>query len=285
MTQVPVGGYPHVTGTVRGRTLNRPELFAIVGFVLVVNGYAGKIAKSVHGDPPLTTFLNLGGVSAIVWFAAVSFFTIARDGATSDAVRPVERWIVAALMLLALLPINFAGAIGLLAAGCYLWCSSNAASPARRLAIVMVALTGPVIWGRLLLALIGPKLLDMDALVAGFLAGVPVHGNVVLFRGAPGSLYVALSCSSVHNMSLAVLLFVTLTQLQQLKMNAMLIATCGAAMLAMAVINMLRLATMARYPEYFAFVHTGLGGTLFGVASFVSAALIIGAGIVTAQPR
>jgi exosortase/archaeosortase family protein len=280
-----VGGHPDATGGVRRRSLNRPALFAIVAFVLVLNGYAGKIAKSAHGDSLLIAILDLGGVSAIVWFAAFSFFTIASEDEASEGLRRLDRGILAAALLLALLPLNFAGAIGLLATGGYLCGSSASGTPARRLAIVMVALTGPLIWGRVLLALIGPKLLSVDAHVAGFLADVPVSGNIVPFHDGTGSLYVALSCSSVHNMSLAVLLFVTLTQLQRLKMNTALIAAGGAAMLAMAAINMLRLATMARYPEHFAFVHTGWGGTLFGVASFVTAAVIIGAGTVAARPR
>lgn len=263
----------------------RPALFAIVGSVAAVNGFAGKIATAIAETPLLITILDLGGISAIVWFAIGSLFLISGEPpARSDLLR-WDKVVAGLTLFLSFIPLNFAGAMGLLLCGAYLAGTSIRGTPDRRLAIVLIGLTGPLIWGRFLLALIGPFLLALDARMAGLLAGVPVDGNVVSLRDGSGSLYVALGCSSVHNMSLATLLFLTLTQLLRLRFTPFLLATGIAAALAMAAVNVTRLAVLARYPQHFDLMHTGSGGTLFGAISFIAAGAIIVAGIRVALSR
>jgi exosortase/archaeosortase family protein len=258
--------------------LSRPALFAVTGSVAAVNGFAGKIATAFSTKPVIEALLDLGGVSAIVWFAVYSLFAIAGEARPTEKPLRGDRAVCATTLVLSFLPFNFAAAVGLLLAGAYLALRSPSGSIGRRIAILMLALTGPLIWGRFLLALMGPQLLGLDARLAGLVANAPVQGNVVALHGG-GRLYVALGCSSVHNMSLAVLLFVALTQMLRVRYSRRMVATGAAAALAMAVVNVLRLAALARFPQYFELLHTGWGGTLFGVLSFVAAAAIIFGGI------
>lgn len=244
-----------------------------------MNGFAGKIATALYSQSWVTAILDLGGVSAIVWFAIATLFAISSEATVEPAMRHADKAVASLALFLSFAPLNFAAAIGLLLCGTYLAATSAPGSADRRIAIVMLALTGPLIWGRFLLALMGPFLLDFDAGMAGLLAGVPVQGNVVNLRGESGVLYVALGCSSVHNMSLAVLLFVALTQALRLRYTPLLLLTGAGAALAMAMVNVLRLATMARFPQYFDLVHTGWGGTVFGTVSFVAAGAVIAWGI------
>lgn len=257
---------------------SRAWLFAIIGCVATVNGFAGKIAVAIHSQSLAVTVFDLGGVSAITWFAIGSLFTIASEGTARSGMKPHDKAVASLTLALSFLPLNFAAAIGLLLCGAYLAATSAKGSSDQRIAILMIALTGPLIWGRFLLALMGPFLLGLDARLAGILAGAPVQGNVVGLRGG-GSLYVALGCSSVHNMSLAVLLFVTLTQTLRLRYTPLLVLTGVGAALAMAIVNVLRLATMARFPQYFDLLHTGWGGTLCGAISFLAAGAVIAWGI------
>ncbi|WP_019833295.1 exosortase/archaeosortase family protein [Sphingomonas sp. PR090111-T3T-6A] len=257
--------------------LSRPALFAISAGVAAINGFAGKIATAFSTKPVIEALLDLGGVSAIVWFAVYGLFVIAQEGEPAEP-RRMDRTVCTLVLALSFIPFNFAAAIGLLLNGVYLAFTSPDRSAARRMAIVMLALTGPLIWGRFLLALMGPELLGLDARLAGLVAGTPVQGNVVELHGG-GRLYVALGCSSVHNMSLAVLLFITLTQMLRLRYTRRMVMTGVMAALAMAMVNVLRLAALARFPQYFDLLHTGWGGALFGVLSFVAAGAIIFGGI------
>ncbi|HTH28873.1 MAG TPA: hypothetical protein VL918_10430 [Sphingobium sp.] len=259
--------------------VSRTGAFAIVGCVAAVNGFAGQIATAFYSQPLLVTILDLGGVSAIVWFAIGMLFMIAAEAPGGAPARPADKAVLGLTLAMSFVPLNFAAAVALLLCGAWLVLTSAGGSADRRIAIIMLALTGPLIWGRFLLAFMGPLLLELDASIAGLIAGTPVQGNVVSLPRNHGSLYVALGCSSVHNMSLAVLLFAAVTQALALRLTPMLLLTGLTAVLAMAVVNILRLATLARFPEHFDLFHTGWGGSLFGALSFIAAGAIIAWGV------
>jgi exosortase/archaeosortase family protein len=260
----------------------RAGAFSLLGIVAALNGFAGSIAKDVHQADSLDDAMKLGGLSAIVWFSLVGLFLIGGERSDPYVLTPRDRLVLIGMALLAFVPVNIAGAMSVLLGGTYLAVIARGDSSARRVAVLMLALTGPLVWGRVLLTFWGPLLLGVDARFAALIAGVPSHGNVVSFFQHPGVLYVALGCSSLHNMSLAVLLFATLTQMLALRLTPRLLATCALGAISMGFVNILRLAALARYPDHFDYLHTGPGGYMFGVASFVMAGVVIGAGIVAA---
>jgi exosortase/archaeosortase family protein len=234
----------------RPSVASRAQLFAVVGCVAAVNGFAGKIATAIYSQPLAVAILDLGGVSAIVWFAIGILFVLASDTATpGPPVRPADKAVLGLTVVLSFIPLNFAAAVGLLLCGAYLALSSPGGSAER------------------------------------LLAGAPVQGNVVSLAGGQGNLYVALGCSSVHNMSLAVLLFVAVTQALRLRFTPLLLLAGAGAALMMATVNVMRLATLARFPEHFELFHTGWGGSLFGAVSFIAAGAIIAWGAHAALAR
>jgi len=64
----------------------------------------------------------------------------------------------------------------------------------------------------------------------------------------------------------------------------MIMTGLGAAF-SMAVVNILRLASLARFPGNFDLLHTGWGGSLFGALSLIVAGAIIAGGILVEQSR
>lgn len=261
---------------------HRAEGFAVIGTVALFNALAGKLASALHGEGLAGALLSLGGVSAIIWFALIVMLVIARKADDDRSLTPLDRAVLVIMTILAAFPFNFAGAIAVLAGGLYLFATSTPRSAARGIAVILVALTGPLIWGRFLLTFFGTKLLGWDAYLAAAMAGSTVDGNVVDLVGGHGRLYVALGCSSLHNMSLSVLLFIVIVQFLRLKITPGLLAVCAASAAAMAVVNIMRLATIARFPDHFEYFHVGQGAALFGMASFAAAAAVTGAGIVAA---
>jgi len=90
---------------------------------------------------------------------------------------------------------------------------------------ILLALTGTLIWGRLFLEVIAPTtLLRLDARFVSLLSGMPSEGNVVNFSGG-GPIPIAPGCSSLHNMSLAVLMWITAVKLLDLTMTRRVLAT------------------------------------------------------------
>lgn len=264
---------------------DRTTAFALIGVVVAVNGLAGKLADSVHSETLADAILSLGGVSAIIWCALIVIAIIVWQCREGRSPTRQDYRLMPALLLVALVPFNVASSLALVATGTYLIVSSASRSSCHRIGIIMLALSGPLLWGHLLLAFFGPALLSIDAQLAAALAGTAVHGNVVDLQGQQGSLYVALGCSSLHNMSLAILLFAVVTQLVGLPISAPLVLGCLGSVSAMAMVNISRLATIASNPDQFDYYHLGQGASLFGLASFIAAGAVTGLSVVAATAR
>ncbi len=86
-------------------------------------------------------------------------------------------------------------------------------------------------------------------------------------------------CSSVHNMSLAILLWTTVAMLFKIRIDRGYLLI-GLAMVAfMFLLNVLRLSTIGLFPDHFYFLHFGAGADMFGWAGLIGAALLAGAGV------
>jgi exosortase/archaeosortase family protein len=252
----------------------------ILGFaalVAAVNGLAGYILTNYQRDGVAVTVAGLAGVSAFVWFA---LYAVARIGLDDEARRPADRldlWIAGLALAASFVPIEWAGSFAVLAIGLHLALTGGAGSAERRMAIVLLALTGTLIWGRLLIRLVAPSLLDLDAAMVGAISGTGASGNLVGFRGG-GHFILAPSCSSLHNMSLAVLFWASLGQLLRQPLTRRSLAVCLAGVAAMLAGNLARLATLALYPSYYTWLHDGGGAQIFAWSSIVFSSLVIGYG-------
>ena len=155
----------------------------------------------------------------------------------------------------------------------------------RRAALVLLSLTGPLIWGRILLNMFAAPILSFDAHIVGAVIGTEVHGNVFAAAGAGRRFVIGDLCSSVHNISLAIVLWTTAAMLFDLRIDRRYVAV-GVAMAAfMFALNIARLATIGLFPAYFTFLHFGTGAALFGWAGLIGAALLAGWGVLGAAER
>jgi hypothetical protein len=172
----------------------------------------------------------------------------------------------------------------LLLCAAYLLATTHRHEPARRAALVLLALTGPLIWGRVLLNLFASRILALDAHIVGAVIGTRVDGNI--FQAANGSHFlIGDLCSSVHNMSLAIVLWTTAAMLFSIQVDRRYVLV-GVAMAAfMFALNIARLATIGLFPAYFTFLHFGTGAALFGWAGLIGAALLAGWGVTDAAAR
>ena len=83
---------------------------------------------------------------------------------------------------------------------------------ARRGALILLALTVPMLWSHLLFQFFARQILEIDASLAASLLGTDRVGNMVGFVDGSGYMVVLPACSSLANMSLAFLCFVSVTQ-------------------------------------------------------------------------
>jgi exosortase/archaeosortase family protein len=272
---------PSASGAIADRTL----LIALAAGVATINGSWTNIENSFAAGGLSGLLVDTGGISAVVWFALYAVIAIAREEAGA---MPPFRWtdavVVAMLILASLIPTPLPASFAVLLAGSYLLVLP-ATHAERRIGTILLALTGTLIWGKLLLEVIAPTLLlRFDTQLVGQLSGTPAIGNTVGFVGG-GHFIVAPGCSSLHNMSLALLMWVTVVQLLDLRLSRRVVAGGVLAVLAMLLVNAVRLTTMARLPTYFDMLHTGIGAQLFGWASLILSGIAVAFGVLGATRR
>ncbi|MCW3846848.1 hypothetical protein OF829_06320 [Sphingomonas sp. LB-2] len=261
---------------------DRAQLFAFCAPIAAINAMAVLIGQAIDEQGTVNAVFSLAGISAVFWFALYAVIAIAREEGSAP-LRPRDRMVALLTLGGALLPYPIAGSLAVLASGTWLALTGAPGSRERRIAVILLALTGTLLWGRILLQLFAPLMLGLDAQMVGWLAGTRVVGNTVTFVGSSEQFTIAHLCSSFHNISLAIILWAAATQLLGLRIDAKLCLICLAGVVAMASVNCLRLATLAWHPRDFDYWHVGAGAGWFGWASLAAGALVIGGGLLVAR--
>lgn len=228
--------------------------------------------------------LSLGGISAVVWFAVFAMVRLAVEPAqTAEPMRSGDAVALGFALLCGWFPVASLAGLAIFALGTYLTVTARA-TRSRRIAWILLALSGTSFWGKIVLLVFAPVLLALDGHIVGMLAGTGAQGNLVGFAGG-GSFVIGGPCSSMHNISLALLLWTCVIALLDLRVDRRLVLVCGAAMAAMFALNVARLTAIALFPRAFDWLHVGTGATLFGWAGLVLAAGIVGGGAYDALAR
>lgn len=260
------------------RRIDRSIAFAAALLIVVAATLATRIGAAIAHRGFATALTDLFGVSAIVWFASYALCAIARDGEDSEAWRRGDAAVLSVLVGAALLPIPVIAAAALFGGGLWLALRTRADTAARRIGLIALALSAHLFWGPIALKLLGTELLSLDAWIAATFAGGTADGNIFRQAGAQ-AFTVGQGCSSLTNLSLAGVLTVTLVQLFDLRFDRSLVAAALLAMLGTIVVNGIRLATIARHPDLYDYLHSGAGMMLFGWASLLVTAAIVGTAV------
>ena len=218
---------------------------------------------------------SLFGVSAVIWIALVALVDLGGDGKGPRPGR-TDWWLCGAALACCLLPTGWEAGLALLGLSTVSIIRFSPGSPERRLGVIGLALTGPLLFGPLVLAYFGSEMLRFDAAFVSLLSGYPSSGNVVEFadpamRAAGKQMVIYAGCSSFHNISLVGVLFAVVTQTLNVPLTRSMWFLAAAMVAVIVAINAGRLTAIATFPQHFDFLHTGLGGQLIG---FVGLAIV-----------
>lgn len=228
--------------------------------------------------------LDLFGVSAIVWFA---LYALVRVGLQVGQVSGPGRrdWFACgAMFVLCLLPTEGPVLAGFVALAAWLLFSARSREE-RSVAIIALALTGPLLWGPLIMRLLATELLLLDAGIAALMSGNSAMGNLVVVPGDAPDVLILAGCSAFKNIAPVFVLAATLSQLLKTPLDRHLAIACAVAVVGVIVINSLRLALIALYPLHYEYLHTGGGATLFSYATMLAIVAVIGSSIVMRESR
>ncbi|HMG46911.1 MAG TPA: hypothetical protein VK614_05575 [Allosphingosinicella sp.] len=266
----------------RGRLPSRGESFAILLTVVILNGVALRIFSS-FGDGVGHAFVSLFGVNAAIWCALYAILRLGLAG-EDGAPRPADKYVAAGLIAAALCPVMIVAAGGLFGASLYLIGTGAPATPLRRIGLIGLAATGPLLWGPVFLAMFGPEITRLEALLIAAGTGLPTDGNV--FRSADGSatFVVAGGCSALANISMTLLLLVVAAELLAVPLTRKLVPVALGAIAVTILVNTARLAALGLYPDHFDYLHAGGGRDLFAWATLILSGAVIGFGLYRAAP-
>src|SRR5262249_41597683 len=143
-----------------------------------------------------------------------------------------------------ILPISAMSWLAVTALTLYILLFAVANESCRRGAIILLAMTVPMLWSRLLFDLFGYLILKMDASLVALLLGTHRSGNLVEFADHSGTLLIFPACSSLVNISLATLWWVTISQVVRHRWCHQDIGWCLFACASVVALNVTRISFM-----------------------------------------
>ena len=160
-----------------------------------------------------------------------------------------------------------------LGAAIFSWIRGRDDPNLRGAGVVLAALAIQQYWGHIVFDIFALPLLQAETAVVGtlvqaFRAGTEWQGNVITGPSGFG-IIVYSACSSFHNLSLAMLCWLTVSRLRNQSWRRRdLLTGCviGAAMIAC---NVARLCLMAWSPDFYEYWHDGPGAQIFAVGASV----------------
>ena len=263
-------------GLVRGlrKSMARDELFAGLCILSCVNGLGAEVVKSVHNLGWGSAVVHTFGTSAIVWIACFIGVTLILHDRT-DATRPTDLVVGAAVIVLVFLPFGGASWLALTMLSVYMLLLTSGPPSRRRGASLLLAVTLPMLWSHQLLHFFGKPILEIDASMISWLLGTERVGNMVRFADKSGYLVIFPACSSLAGMSLAMLCWVTIAEATQHRRSAHDLVWCGLACASVIVVNITRMSIMGLSDRDYQAVHGPWGDTFANVITLI---LIVGFG-------
>ncbi|MFN3764063.1 MAG: hypothetical protein ACK4R3_00690 [Aliihoeflea sp.] len=266
------------------RQLTRSALFAALMSIGFLNGVSEKVLNALDSQGMALAIFGTFGISAIVWIAAFMGIRLLLDTYAGPPASRTDLAVATVASTAILAPVPSLSWLAISGMAAHLLFTSRSPGPTRRAAAILLAMTIPVFWSRLLFAAGGNELLVADALIVGMLVGTGSEGNTVALADGSGWLFIAAGCSSITNVSIAILcsvLFVT-SSAEGWTLRSMVVA--GLACVATVLINVMRIALIGRDPSLYPIVHGQIGDTLTGWLTLIVIAMICTIGMRTHAP-
>jgi hypothetical protein len=254
------------------KMMPRGEFFAALLILAYLNGLAFRALAVVTDQGWQEAILSTFGVSLIVWLAWIGgIWLLLTD--RSGPIRKFDSLAGVVGLFLLWLPITGTSWLAMTALSLYIILTEEAGSSARRGAVILLAVSAPMFWSPMFFLAFSDVILRIDAFMIGWLLGTASSGNMVGFLNGPDSLVVLPGCSSFAHLSLIPLCWIALSVMTGRRTTFIDLVWCGAALVAVVLINVIRLAIMGLNVDYYQLLHSSTGDT---AVNLITTSLAIG---------
>lgn len=253
--------------------LSRQALFGGLVVAGFANGISEKVYYAVAARGWLAAAFGTFDVSVIIWGAWLASLLLLRRSGDRQPVRSSDLAVAGLACVLFLVPLPSLSWLALSLVALHAYRSAGGDGPLRRAAAIAFALTIPLLWARLVFAAFSDDILALDATLVAWIVGTVPSGNVVPFADASGFLFLNPGCSSITNVSLAILSACVFVNLYDRRWSPDAILWTGAACAAVVFVNVLRISLIGLFPAHYQLIHGPVGAT---VAAWLTVAAILG---------
>jgi hypothetical protein len=250
----------------------RAELFSGLFLLGCANGLAARAGQLItRQDGWVVAIFATFKISIIIFvacFAGVSL--VFREGSedAGDRARTVDFAVAAVFLMLVLLPIAPLSWLAVTILSLYILLFTGTRELGRRGAVILLATSFPMLWGPLMFDFFARNVLEIDASLVGWLLGTHRSGNTVEFFDHSATLVLYPACSSLANVSLAFLCWVTLSQSLGHRWCPRDFLWCLLTCASVITVNISRISLMGLNLSYYDAIHSVVGDTLTNAIIF-----------------
>jgi hypothetical protein len=259
------------------RSMRRNEFFGCLYILACANGLLGRIILTANLDGWMGAVLGFD-INAVVLFACFAGVSALLSSNKDDEIQPADLAVAVVVLVLVLLPIFALSWVAVTGLSFYILVFARGAPDRTRGAVILLALTVPMLWSRLFFQFFAKPILDVDAMLVAWLLGTERTGNMVQFADGSGYMIVLAPCSSLANMSIAFLCWVSVTQWAKHRWSATdLVWSALASVIA---VNVTRISLMGVSRSHYQAIHSELGDL---VVNSVMLVLMVGFSLLGAR--
>jgi exosortase/archaeosortase family protein len=266
----------HKTGK-GGFGLSRRDIFIWIFIILFSNYLFGIIKEALTGslEKLATDFSSVGIFQYMAWYSV--FHLLFRIN-PSYVARKRDYLVTMAFCIPIFLPTVRMIWVAATGFAIYWWVFNSGDLKLRAAGIVLAALSVQEFWGHVLFHLFAYPLLCAETAVVGTMmeaarAGTVWQNNVITGPSGYG-IVVYDECSSFHNLSLAMLCWVTISKMRDQHWRSRDFAIGSVVGISMIIWNVTRLCLMAWDIDLYHYWHDGIGAEIFAICASLSVLLI-----------
>jgi exosortase/archaeosortase family protein len=257
----------------RGRAASRREVFLWAAAILFLNQLFVLVKEF-----PAVSLETLGTIGIFQYMAWYVIFRLLGSSDPMPAARPQDFLATGALCLAVFARTNSMVWVAATGIAIYLWFLSAGDRKLRAAGTVLAALATQELWGHLFFDLVAVQLLSAEAAVVGTLLEIARPGtvwqdNIITEPNGYGVLILP-PCSSFHNLSLAMLCWVTISMLRRQDWQARDFVIGAAIGGTMILLNIARICLMAWNIDLYYYWHDGTGAEIYAIGATLTVLLM-----------